>query len=106
MRVTPCPIERSNKRRARAHVLDGERGACLGGGSKRVGERAGPERRHRKAAIGVRVQVDEAGERQPARRAAWRRLDAGNQSAAQVQGDGFRAVRKRNGIEPQLVHLQ
>jgi hypothetical protein len=88
------------------HVLDGERGACLGGRSKRIGKRAGPERLHRKAAISMRVQIDQTGQRQPARRCVRHRLDAGNQPAAQAQDDGARAVRKRNGIEPQLVHVQ
>src|SRR3989442_15551489 len=54
-------------RGAALDVGAGERGAGLGRGCQRVGERARPERSHGKCAVGMGVQVGEAGRASHAR---------------------------------------
>jgi hypothetical protein len=57
-------------RGAALDVGAGERGAGLGRGCQRVGERARPERSHGKCAVGMGVQVGKTGQGEPRTAAA------------------------------------
>jgi len=89
-----------------AHICSGEGGTRRGGGGERIGKRGRAERLHRKAAVSMGVQVDEAGKREPARRRARRCLDCGDASGAQAHAMAARALREYDGIEPQIAHAQ
>src|SRR5262249_47102407 len=82
----------------RARIRAGESRARLRGCGNRIRQGARAEGLHAEATIGMSMQVDQAGKREPARLRPRGRLDRGYASLAQDESEGARPQRQRDGL--------
>ena len=83
---------------SRTRIRAGESRACLRGCANCIRQGARAEGLHAEAAIGMSMQVDQTGKREPARLRPWRRLDRGDASLTQNESERARPQRQRDGL--------